>query len=29
MDFLTEMLYALTSAYSHRDYDNRRLSTPI
>lgn len=29
MDFLTEMLYALTSAYSHRDYDNRRLGLPV
>jgi len=28
-DFLTEMLYALTSAYSHKDYDNRRLGLPV
>ena len=26
---MTEMLYALTSAYSHKDYDNRRLGLPV
>lgn len=29
IDFLNEMLYALTSAYSHKDYDNRRLGLPV
>lgn len=28
-DYLTEMLYALTSAYSHTDYDNRRRGSPV
>lgn len=28
-DYLTEMLYALTSAYSHADHDNRRLGRPV
>lgn len=28
-NFLTEMLYALTSAYSHKDYDNQRLGLPV
>ena len=28
-DFLTEMLYALTSAYSHKDHDNRRRGSPV
>lgn len=26
---MTEMLYALTSAYSHTDHDNRRLGRPV
>lgn len=29
MDFLNEMLYALTSAYSHKDRNNLRLGLPI
>lgn len=29
MNFLKEMLYALTSAYSHKDYDNQRLGLPV
>lgn len=28
-DYLTEMLYALTSAYSHKDHDNRRRGAPV
>ena len=28
-DYLNEMLYALTSAYSHKDHDNRRRGSPI
>ncbi len=28
-DYLNEMLYALTSAYTHMDHDNRRLSNPV
>lgn len=28
-DYLNEMLYALTSAYTHTDHDNRRLGSPV
>ena len=28
-DFLAEMLYALTSAYSRKDYDNRQSNLPL
>ena len=28
-DYLSEMLYALTSAYTRKDYDNRRRSLPV
>lgn len=28
-DYLNEMLYALTSAYSHTDYNNRRRGFPV
>ncbi|MCX4256490.1 MAG: hypothetical protein OSJ54_06140 [Oscillospiraceae bacterium] len=28
-DYLTEMLYALTSAYSHKDYGNRKRGEPV
>ena len=28
-DFLSEMLYALTSAYTRKDYDNRQRGSPL
>ena len=28
-NYLSEMLYALTSAYSRKDYNNRRAGLPV